>query len=455
MRDMTIGKPSKQIISFTLPILWSFVLQQVYNMADAVVAGRFIGSRVLAAVGISGLLMNFLLAIIMGLATGTSILVSQLFGAKQEENLRRTVSTSLIFALVLVAVISGTGYAFTPGLLRLLDVPGDIIGDAATYLRIILMGMVFSMCASMFGANLTALGETKKPFYIMLACNTVNLGLDLLFVLAFGWGVAAIAATTVAAQALGAALGYIYIVKRVPILKITKLIFDRKILRSILKYSIPTALQTSIQSFGGLVIIRLVNGFGGFVVAGYTAAMKVDQFAVMPVTSMSAGITTFAAQNMGAGLEDHAKRGLRFGLFAMVAVALVLTVIIRVAGAGTVSLFIDSADGRTQILAAGTQYITINSGFYVLFAALVAFNGFFRGAGDALIVMIMTLSSLALRAGFAYALVYIGGLGIEAVAWSNPIGWGICGLFCVFYFMRGMWRGKMEIKTETPAEAQE
>ena len=318
------------------------VFQQIYSMADAMVVGRYVSGGALAAVGISGFILNFSLAVMIGLTTGSSVLISQFFGAKQMEKLIRSVSTSFLFLTGLVLFVSAGGIAASSLLLRILNAPADIFDQALLYLRILLGGMVFTMLYNMFTSYLRALGDTKMPLYILIFSTLLNIGLDLLFVVRLNFGVAGVAWATMIAQAVAASLCYLYIVKFVPVLKISSLTFDRVLFRSILRYSIPAAIQLSLTSFASLTIMRLVNSFGSVAAAGYTAAVKIDQFAIMPLASVSMAISTFVAQNMGAQLEARARAGLHSSLKIMAGMAAATSVAALVFGRQVIALFVDS-----------------------------------------------------------------------------------------------------------------
>ena len=443
MNDFTKGNPTKQILLFSLPMLIGSVFQQFYNMADAVVVGRYVGSNALAAVGTAGTILNFMLAIMGGLATGASVLISQFYGAGEYEKLKRTVSTSVVALSVLTVVISVGGVLIMPAFLRMLNVPPEIFDDALIYLRILIGGIVFMMIYNLFTAYLRALGDTKRPLYILIISTILNIFLDLLFVLKFGLDVMGVALATLIAQAIAGVVCYTYVVKRVPLLKIENFAFDSTLFRSLLRYSLPAAIQLSITSFAALTIVRLVNSFGAVDIAGYTAAVKLDQLALMPLMNLSMAISTFVAQNMGANLEERARKGLRSGALIMAVTAITVSGFIMIFGKQLISFFVDESAANTpQIIQSGTSYLVVIAFFYILHAMFFAYNGFFRGVGDAVIVMVLTITSLTIRSVSAHLLVHFAGFGIEAVAWSIPIGWGLCTLFCAWYYKKRLWCGK-------------
>ena len=444
MRDFTSGNAAKQIILFALPMLIGNLFQQMYSMVDAIVVGRYVSGNALAAVGVAMNVLQFLLSVLIGLTTGASVVISQLYGAKQYEKLSRTVATSIVFLAVFSAALAVIGVIIAPGLLRLLNTSPEILGDAALYMRILIGGIVFPVFYNMYTAYLRALGDSRGPLFILICCTVINTILDLLFVIRFQLGVLGVASATLIAQALSVALCYLYVRRGAGLLKINKLVFDRELLRAILKYGSPAALQLSLVSIAHLSITRLINSFGAAAMAGITAAGKIDQMAIMPVSNISLALSTFVAQNMGAGKEERARSGFRSSLIYMLALAVCISALLIIFGRRLVSLFLNENDADAgAILAVGLNYLNIMVIFYFLFAFLFAFNGFFRGVGDAVIAMVFPVTSLTIRAVAAYMLVNFAGLGPEALAWSIPIGWGLCSLASFIYYRKRLWAGKI------------
>lgn len=450
MQDFTKGNAAKQILLFSLPMLIGNIFQQFYSMADAFIVGRFVGGGALAAVGSSMALVNFLIGALIGLTTGASVVISQCFGAREEEKLKRSVSTSIIFLAGLSVLISVIGYIFTPVFLRLLDTPPEISDMAVSYLRVILGGITFPVFYNMYMAYMRALGNSKSPLYILIFATILNIGLDVLFVAEFDWGVAGAAWATILSQSISMILCIFYANRYVPLLRIHKFIFDRELFIPILKNSLPAAMQISITSFAMLTITRLINSFGALAVAGYTAAQRLDMFAMMPLQSLSMALSTFVGQNMGAGLEQRAKKGFGYTMLFMLVIGVAMSIFVLLLGKGLISLFINKSDpDAPSIIIFGTDYLSVISMFYVFFAVFFSFNGFFRGAGDAVIVMVLTISSLTIRALSAYYLAGRFDMGPEAVGWSIPIGWGLCSLVAWFYYAKGFWRNKVAVRSAT------
>ena len=453
MQDFTKGNTTRLLILFALPMFLSNIFQQFYNMTDALIIGQFRGGHGLAVVGTCGPLMNFFLAALTGLTSGSSVVISQLFGAKREDELKRSVSTSILFIGGLALVVSVLGAVFTPALLRMMNTPEELMADAVIYLRIIMIGMFFPAMYNMYIAYMRALGDAKMPLYFLIASTILNVLLDIWFLAGLKLGVAANAFSTVLAQALAALACYIRVNRSMDLLKTKKLFFDKEQMKLILKYGLPSAIQTSIITFAGLLIMRLVNSFGALSIAGYTAANKIDGFATMPINNIGTALSLFVAQNMGAGREDRAKDGLKTARLLMLGFSLIISAVAFLFGKQLIALFVAKTDPNyAEIVGIGIKYLTTIVSFYFLFSFYFAFNGFFRGVGDAIVSMGMSIASLAIRTASAYLLASLFLMGPEAIAWSIPLGWGSLTLFGWWYYRKRKWAGKMAIKAPANPE---
>jgi len=447
MNDFTKGVIAKQIILFSIPMLIGNIFQQMYNIVDAVVVGRFLGSAALAAVGVSMNALFFFIAALQGLTTGASVVLSQFFGAKQYDNLKTAMSTSIIFLGGLSVVMTVLGMVFTPHMLRLLNAPEYIFDYAVIYMRVQMAGLVFMIFFNMYTSYLRAMGNSRTPLYILMFTTTFNGLLNMLFVVVLGFGIFAVSLGTIITQGLAAVICFVYTYKKVPLLRVNRLVFDKKLFIAILKYGLPAALQLSIVSLASLTISRLINSFGTAAIAGITAANRIDNLAMLPISTLSLALSTFVGQNMGAKLEERAVKGLKTMMATMVGGALLISAVLIFTAPYLVQIFIDMSDVHAaEMLATGQNYLRIMVVFYFLFAFLFAFNGFYRGAGDAVIAMVFPIVSLTIRTGSAYALVYFAGMGPEALAWSIPIGWGIASSASFIYYKKRLWVGKMVTK---------
>ena len=443
MNDFTKGNIAKQIILFSIPMLIGSLFQQLYGIVDAIVVGRFLGGGALAAVGISMSAFHFFIAALFGLTTGSSVIISQFFGAKQHDNLEKAVSTSIIFLAGLSVLMAVLGVLFTPTILHILNAPPEIFADAALYMRIQMGGLVFPIFYNMYTAYLRAIGNSRTPLYILIFTTSFNAILNIILVPVLGMGIGAVSVGTVVSQALAAVLCYLYTRRFVPLLRIKQLIFDNKLFASILKYGLPAALQLSFVTLAGLTITRLITSFGTAAMAGITAANRIDQMAILPIGTLSLALSTFVGQNMGADLEERAKQGFRTTLKYMVLLAAGISAVLVVTSPWLISIFVYAYDpNAAEVLRTGQDYLQIMVIFYFLFAFLFGFNGFYRGVGDAVIAMVFPVMSLSIRTLSAYGLVHIGGMGPEALAWSIPIGWGITSAASFVYYKKRLWAGK-------------
>ena len=454
MKDFTQGGITKQIVIFVIPMMIGSVFQQVYTLADAVIVGRYIGGASLAAVGISMTVHFFLTSLLIGLTTGASVLLSQLYGAKDVESMKRVISTSIIFLTILGVFLTFIGIALTPMILQALGAPSEIVRDARLYMRITMGGTIFTVFYNLYTSYLRSLGETKRPLYILIFSSLLNIGLNYLFVPVLNFGIVGAASGTVITQGVAAVLCYGYVRRKVPLLRVEKMVFDRILLIAILKYGLPAAFQMSIVALSALIITRLINTFGTAAIAGITAAQRIDHLAIIPIFTLSMGLSIFVGQNMGAGKEDRCKKGLRVVLLQALGLTVVISGVLLMFGRNIIALFIYHQDEHIHdILEIGNNYLRIMVLFYFLFAILFTFNGFFKGVGDAMIAMIFPAMSLTIRTISAYALVYLGGMGPEALAWSIPLGWSVACILSVIYYKRRMWVGKLAIKKREESEA--
>jgi len=444
MNDFTKGSIAKKLIAFAVPMLIGNLFQQLYNIADALIVGRFVGGGALAAVGISMNIAIFFTSVLIGLTTGAAVVIAQFFGAKQHDRLKSAVSVSIVFYIILSVLLSVFGVLFAPQMLRMLNASPDIFDDALIYLRIVMGGMVFPVFYNMYIAYLRALGDTRRPLFILIFTVLLNVALTLYCVVWLDMGIAGAAISTVFSQMLATLLCYLYARRFVPLLKVKKLFFDFQLFRTILRYGAPAALQLSFISLAQLFITRLINHFGSAAMAGITAVGRIDALAIMPIATLGMALSTFVAQNMGAGMEERAKKSFYISLGYMLSFAVLISAVLMIFAPQLISLFLNPDDVNSpEILNVGQSYLNIMVVFYFLFAILFAFNGFFRGVGDAIIAMVFPVMSLTIRTVSAYALIYVAGMGPEALAWSIPIGWGVNSLASFVYYKKRKWVGKL------------
>ncbi len=437
-QDMTTGKPTKKILLFALPMLLGNIFQQVYNLVDTIVVGRFVGPDALAAVGSSFTMMTFITSVIIGLCMGAGVLISQLFGAKETVRMQRAISTSFTFILVITLIIMAITLIFIDPILKLFQTPVQIVEDTKTYLTFIFGGLIFTFLYNFATCLLRAIGDSKTPLYALIAACLINVVLDLVFVIVLHLGVMGAALATVIAQAVSALLGCIYAIKKLSFLQIQKenLIFDREMFRMTARYSVLTSVQQSIMNFGILMVQGLVNTFGATAMAAFAAAVKIDSFAYMPVQEFGNAFSTYVAQNVGAEKTDRIKQGVHAAIRTIILFCIVISSVVLIFARQLITIFVSASE--TAIIDIGAQYLYIVGVFYVLIGFLFMFYGFYRGIGQHSMSIILTILSLGTRVALAYLLAPTP-IGLVGIWWAIPIGWAIADLVGFVVYGRGKW----------------
>lgn len=409
---------------------------QLYQIVDSAVVGRYLGKEALAAVGASTPVVFAVVAMVIGVGSGASVVISQYFGAKQYDKVRLTSDTLHIFLLGAGLIIALVGIFFSEAIFRLIALPEELIPLAASYLRIYLGGVFLLFGFNTVAAILRGVGDSKTPLYFLLISAVLNVGLDFLFILGFDWGVAGAAWATVIAQGLAyfASIWYINSGKSIFHIDLFHLKFDRKIFRQCINYGLPTGVQQSFVAFGMVALMGIVNGWGTDVIAGYSAAIRVDNLAVIPSMNFAMALTSFTGQNVGAGRMDRVRRGLKMTLLYSSLTCLAITAVIVLFGPDILRIFTPDP----AVVHVGTEYLVIVSSFYLVFSAMFVVNGMLRGAGAVILPMFSTLVSLwAVRIPAAMWLSHL--MGEQGIWWAVPFGWGV-GLAIVYgYYRSGKW----------------
>ncbi len=445
MKDLTTGSEAKAIVLFALPMLLGNVFQQFYNMVDSFVVGRFVGTAALAAVGTSFPIVFLTIALIMGVTMGSTVLVAQYFGAKAYERVRAVVDTAYLFLGVAGLALSVGGVLLTEAILRLLAVPEAILPDAALYLKVIFAGMLPSFGYNAVSAILRGLGDSKTPLYLLIVSTILNIALDLLFVVAFGWGVAGVAWATVIAQAVSFIGAIIVLNRRNEFLrlKLAELRFDREAFALSLKIGLPTGIQQTLVAAAMMMLTRVVNSFGTVTMAAYAAASRLDSFAAMPAMSLGAAATTFVGQNLGAGKPERVRRGHFSALLIGIAFSLLTALVVGLWGRNLMGIFTTDA----EVAAIGARYLLIVGMFYFLFTTMFITNGALRGAGAATVPMLNTILALwVVRLPVAFLFSGPLGLGSDGVWLSIPAGWLVGAGMALLYYLSGKWKNKAVIR---------
>ena len=429
VKNLTEGRPLNLLFFFALPMVAGNLFQQLYNMVDTAVVGKFVGEDAVAAVGSSFPIVFLSVAVASGLSMGCTVVVSQLFGAGRIHEMKTTISTAIISLGVLGLLIMGLGTLLAGPLLQLLGTDPDIMADSRTYLQIYFGGAVFLFLYNTLNGIYNAQGDSKTPLIFLMISSLTNIVLDLLFVIRFGMGVAGVAWATLIAQGLCAVASLLVLLRRMrrmpcePEKQGVKLpLFHMVAVKRIAQIGLPSMLQQSLVSLSMMMMQGLVNSFGKVLVAGYTAATKIDSLAMLPNMNISNAMSSFTAQNIGAGKYERVKEGLKACLLMVAVFSLLITVIIFLFGNQLLSLFLDPGDA-SGAMGYGLAYMHTVSLFYILMGLLFVPNGMLRGAGDMAAFTFSSMANLFSRVGIAYALVYLTPLGANAIWWSIPAGW--------------------------------
>ena len=437
--DMTVGKPWKVLINFSLPLLLSAMFQQFYNIADTVIAGRCIGENALAAVGASYPVTMIFMAIAIGSTQGASVVISQFFGGKRLAETKTAISTAYISIGSLSILLTLLGVLFCEPMLIALNTPKEIMTDSAAYLSIYTWGLIFLFVYNIATGVFSSLGDSKTPLVLLICSSVGNVGLDLLFVMASDMGVGGLALATLIAQGIASIAATVILFIRLKVLHTPQnpQLFSVHILGKISRLAVPGIFQHSFVSVGNLFIQSIINGFGiPAVIAGYAAAIKLNTFAITMFNTLSGGIANFTAQNIGAGKEDRVKNGFRSGLIMSEIVAITVMTVMLLFRTQLVGLFVD--EPTELVISTGTDFLIITSPFYFSVCAKLVADSILRGAGVIKCFMTSTFADLLLRVALAFIL--SGSMGVAGVWWSWPVGWLLSMALALFFYFKGFWK---------------
>ena len=424
-KDLLNGNETKVMINFAVPMIIGNLFQQLYNVADTIIVGKFIGPDALAAVGSSFTVMVLLTSIIVGFCMGSSAVFSLIFGANEIDKLKNSFFTSFIFIGLVTIVINLFSILFINEILSFINIPPEIFKDSKIYLQIIFYGIGFTYIYNYFSAVMRSMGNSIIPLIFLIISAIINIVLDIIFVVPLNMGIAGAAYATIIAQgfsAIGIAIFCIFYVPQIR-LKREHLYLNKNVVTMVSNYSILSSIQYSIMNFGILMIQGLVNSFGVSAMAAFTAVVKIESFAYMPVQDFGNAFSTFIAQNLGAKKQERIRAGIRSSVKIITIYCVIISVLILLFAKPLMYIFIDKEE--IDILKIGIQYLWIVAGFYCLIGYLFMFYGLFRGLGKPGISIILTIVSLGTRVILAYILSSIPTLGIVGVWWSIPIGWAL------------------------------
>lgn len=435
VKDLTTGKSSKVLLSFTLPLFISVIFQQFYNIADSVIAGRFAGEAALAAVGASYPIVNLFNAVAFGCNIGCSVVISQYFGAKEYKKVKTSASTSIIASLALSGLLTVLGIAFTPLLMRLINTPEDIFEDSSLYLSIYIGGFVFLFIYNIANGIFTSLGDSKTSLYFLIFSSVLNVVLDYVAVVYLKMGVSGVAWATFVAQGIACVLSVITLFKRLSKLKTEGKValFSTNILVKIARISIPSVLQQSFVSVGNVFIQKLINGFGSAVIAGFSAAMKLNTFTINALYTFGNGVSSFTAQNVGANKWGRIKEGMKYGSVMAIATGCVFAVVYFTFNESLIRVFMDST-GSVEAISTGVDFLRTVSLFYCFIGVKLVGDGILRGMGSMKLFMVATFTDLILRVILAYVLSPF--MGPQGIWTSWPIGWCVATVLSIVFYIK-------------------
>lgn len=443
-KDLTVGKSSTVLWQFCLPLFGSIIFQQLYNIADSFVAGKFVGENALAAVGNSYEVTLIFIAFAFGCNIGCSVIVSQLFGAREYKDLKTAVYTTLISGGVLCVLLMAVGIIFCTDLLTLINTPEAVMADSKLYLDIYIFGLPFVFFYNIATGIFSALGDSKTPFIFLVCSSLSNIGVDILFVTAFNMGVSGVAWATFICQGVSCVLAMLFVFRRLATIKTQEkpAVFSWNLFKRIAVVAVPSILQQSFISVGNIVIQGIINNFGASVMAGYSASIKLNNLVITSLTTLGNGISNFTAQNLGAGKLKRVSEGFRAGLKLVWLLCVPLTLLYLFAGKYLVYVFMDNPTGTAMDV--GVEILRILSPFYFVVSAKLAADGVLRGAGMMKKFMIATFTDLILRVVLAEVLSRIQELGATGIWLAWPIGWTVAMVVSILFYRTGSWRKDSE-----------
>ena len=432
IQDLTVGDSQKVLFRYTIPMFISVAFQQIYNIADSMIAGKFAGEDALAAVGASYPITMIFMAVAVGSNIGCSVVISQLFGAKEYQKLKTAVSTTFLAGLVLSVLLTIIGLFTAPAMMRMIQTPDNIFVDGALYLKIYIGGFVFLFLYNVTTGMFNSLGDSKTPLYFLIGSSIGNIVLDLVFVAVFHWGVAGVAWATFIAQGAACILALFAFKRRIAEVETEEKtdVFSFSVLRKIAVVAVPSILQQSFVSVGNIFIQSLVNSYGSNVIAGYSAAVKLNTFIITGFTTLGNGVSGFTAQNLGAGLCERIKSGYKAGMKMAICVAIPFFIAYFFCNHTMMLLFME--DTGSAAMDAGVAFLRIVSPFYFIISIKLVADGVLRGAEAMNYFMISTFTDLVLRVILAYILSSL--LASSTGIWlSWPVGWSVATVLSVIF----------------------
>lgn len=443
MKDFTKGSETKLILNFAIPILFGSLFQQLYNIVDSIFIGNYVGKEGLAAVGASFPVIFALISFVIGIGSGSTVVISQYYGAKDEASVKKAIDTLYIFMFFASVFLSVLGIVFARQIFELTDLPEDVMPQAIRYLQIYMAGNVLFFGFAGTNAILRGLGDSKTPLYFTIIATLINIALDWLFIGQFGWGVGGAALGTIIAQGGAFVTGILYLNRTHDLLTLhlKKIKFDKKIFIQSVKIGLPTGFQQTFVAFGMVALFGIVNKFGTNTIAAYSVGMRIDSVPAMLAMAFSAAVAPFVGQNIGANKSERVRSGFISTLILSSFLTIVITILYMIFPRQIVRAFTDDP----QVLEIGVEYIKVVAPFYIIFSIMFVLNGVLRGAGATLIPMFITLIALwFIRIPASYIMAEeFGRIGIW---WGIPIGWFFGMSLAFVYYLSGKWKNKSVTK---------
>ena len=436
-KDMTIGSTSKLLLQFAFPIFLSQVFQQLYNTADAYIVGKFLGTDALAAVSSSGTLIFLLVSFFTGTSMGAGVVISKYFGAGDGDKVSKAVHTNIAFGLVSGVLLTVVGVAFTPTFLRWMQTDEEIMPLAVEYFKYYFYGSLAVVMYNICRSIMNALGDSQRPLWYLIFSSVLNVGLDVLFIAGFKWGVWSAAVATVISQFASVVLCAVHLMQRGNLytVRIREIKFDKQMLIESIRYGLPAGVQNSVIGFANVIVQSQINSFGKLATAAYGTHAKIEGFAFLPITSFTMASTTFTGQNLGAKQYDRAKQGAKFSIFASMIIAELIGVVNFVAAPFLIGLF----DKTPGVIDLGVTQLRTLAPFYFLLAFSHAIAAICRGAGKAFVPMTVMLSVWCVIRIIYIALVMTFVGDISLIYWAYPITWTISSVIYLIYYLKCDW----------------
>lgn len=446
--NMLTDSEGRSLFFFALPMILGNLFQQFYSTADSIIVGQFVGEKALAAVGASYALTTVFIMIAIGGGIGASVITSQYLGAALYQRMKTSVNTALFSFLAVSVLLGGIGLIFSRSILISLNTPDNVLEEAILYLKIYFTGLPFLFMYNILSSIFNALGNSKTPLYLLIFSSLLNIVMDLVLVGGFGLGVAGAAAATVFAQGLSAVISFCLLLRALKSYdnqEGEKALFDVQMFGNMVKVSIPSMVQQSIVSIGMLLVQSVVNGFGSSVLAGYTAGMRIESICVVPMIASGNAVSTFTAQNLGAGQVERVKKGYLAAVKMVAAFAVIICLSLTFFHEYIIRSFLETGS-EAAAFETGNSYLTFIAFFFVFLGLKAITDGVLRGAGDVVVFTLANLINLGIRVAAAFTLAPL--IGVQGVWFAVPMGWASNYLISLVRYLSGKWSRKKLIKAE-------